>query len=77
LYVPTTKKPNRSFDANDESTWPRVLGVAEVALILKLRPRKVQQLARGRRLPGAFRLDRYWRFKTDALKRWLRHDSAR
>ncbi|MBL4683108.1 MAG: helix-turn-helix domain-containing protein [Nannocystaceae bacterium] len=75
--MPTSPDNPPGLNILDPSTWPPVLDVGQVALILGLRPKKVQQLARARRLHGAFRLGRTWRVKSEALQRWLKGETAR
>jgi excisionase family DNA binding protein len=45
-----------------------VLTVDELAALLKVPASTLEELARHRKLPGAFRIGKHWRFDLDSLR---------
>jgi len=45
----------------------------EIAGLLRLHPKTVQQMARNGQLPG-IRVGRFWRFRKSEIDRWLRSE---
>jgi excisionase family DNA binding protein len=66
----------KSKPRTSSEVTPQVMTTGEVAKWLRIHYTTVYRLVRQGKIPGAFKIGSDWRFRRDAIERWLKQEEA-